>query len=46
MLLKYENYEFIIDDESNFTLGNAAQPWNYIFYNSNINEIPKNVKNK
>ena len=46
MILKYGNFEFIIDDESYFTLGNAVQPGNDIFYSSNVSKTPESVKNK
>ncbi|RMZ96356.1 hypothetical protein BpHYR1_010351 [Brachionus plicatilis] len=39
-------YEFLIDHESNFTLGNTALPRNDIFYSSNVSKTPKSVKNK
>ncbi len=46
MLLKYSRYEFIIDDESYFTLGNTALPGNNIFYSSDVSKTPESVKNK
>jgi hypothetical protein len=46
MLSKYSKYEYLIDNESYFTLGNASQPGNDIFYSSNVIRTPKSVKNK
>ena len=46
MYLKYGKYEFIIDDESYFTLGNAALPGNDSFYSSNVSKTPEQVKKK
>ena len=46
MISKYGRYEFIIDDESYFTLDNAAQSGNDIFYSSNVCKTPEIVKNK
>ena len=46
MYLKYGKYEFIIDDESYFTLGHDAQPGNDIFYSSDISKTPEHVKNR
>jgi hypothetical protein len=43
---KYRDYNFIIDDESYFTLSRTTQPGNDIFYSNNIQETPENVKNK
>ena len=40
-----EIYKFIIDDESYFTLDNAVQPGNDIFYSSNVSRTSESVKN-
>ncbi|RMZ98545.1 hypothetical protein BpHYR1_041047 [Brachionus plicatilis] len=36
-------YEFIIDDESYFTLGNTALPGNNIVYSSNVCKTPDSL---
>ncbi len=46
MLKKYPGYNFIIDDESYFTLSHTTQPGNDIFYSNNIQKTPESVKNK
>jgi hypothetical protein len=46
MLTKYRELDFILDDESYFTLDHSAQPGNNIFYSSNVNLTPDNVKYK
>ena len=46
MLMNYSKYEFIIDDESYFTLGNASQSGNDIFYSNNVQKTPESVKNR
>jgi hypothetical protein len=44
MLEKYKNLEFIIDDESYFTLTHSCQPGNDRYYSSNKILTPDNVK--
>jgi DNA-binding MarR family transcriptional regulator len=44
MLEKYKNLEFIIDDESYFTLTHSCQPGNDRYYSSNKSLTPDNVK--
>ena len=46
ILKKYRQLDFILDDESYFTLGHSAQPGNDIFYSSNVNSTPESVKYK
>jgi hypothetical protein len=46
LLNKYRDYNFIIDDESYFTLSHTTQPGNDIFYSNNIQKTPESVKNK
>jgi hypothetical protein len=40
---KYGKLDFILDDESYFTLSHTAQSGNNIFYSSNLNLTPKSV---
>jgi hypothetical protein len=46
LLNKYRDYNFIIDDESYFTLSHTTQPGNDIFSSNNIQKTPESVKNK
>ena len=41
----YKNYDFILDDESYFTLSNTALPGNDRFYSDDIETTPDEVKN-
>jgi len=41
MLKKYPGYNFIIDEESYFTLSHTTQSGNDIFYSNNIEKTPK-----
>jgi len=41
MLKKYPGYNFIIDDESYFTLSHTTQSGNDIFYSNNIEKTPE-----
>jgi len=44
LLNEYRHTEFIIDDESYFTLTNAALSGNDRFYSDNLNTTPNNIK--
>lgn len=44
MLEKFKNLDFIIDDESYFTLTNSDQPGNDRFYSDDIKKTPDDVK--
>ena len=41
---KYRNKEWIIDDESYFTLGHTSIVGNNYFYSSDVSQTPSNVK--
>lgn len=44
MYFKYGKMDFIMDDESYFTLDHSCQPGNNIFYSDDINKTPDTVK--
>lgn len=44
MYFKYGEKDFIMDDESYFTLDHSCQPGNNIFYSDDINKTPDTVK--
>ena len=44
MLVEYENCDFIIDDESYFTLKHSNQPGNDRFYSDDLNMTPDDAK--
>jgi len=46
ILSKYRGYNFILDDESYFTLSNTTLSGNDIFYSNNKENTPESVKNK
>lgn len=46
MLEKYGHLDFILDDESYFTLSNDSQPGNDSFYSDNVQQTPETVRNK
>ena len=46
MLEKFGNLDFILDDESYFTLSNDSQPGNDSFYSDNVQQTPETVRNK
>ena len=46
MLEEYPGYNFILDDESYFTLSHTTQSGNDIFYSNNIEKTPESVRNK
>ena len=46
MLEKYKSLDFIIDDESYFTLAHSSQPGNDRFYSSDIDRTPEDVKHR
>ena len=43
MTEKYRGYNFIIDDESYFTLSHTASPGNNRFYSNNVQLKPDHV---
>ena len=43
---KYAKYEWVLDDESYFTLGHSSILGNDKFYTKNVNETPASVKFK
>ena len=44
LYLKYRNYKFLIDDDSNFTLLNANLSGNDIFYYSDRNKANDSIR--
>lgn len=46
MTENYRGYEFVMDDESYFTLSNSTLAGNDIFYTDNIQNVPENVRYK
>ncbi len=44
MYFKYRKTDFIIDDESYFTLDHTSQPGNDSFYSDDVNKTPDNAK--
>ena len=46
MLEKFGHLDFIIDDESYFTLSNNSQPGNDSFYSDNVQKTPASIKHK
>jgi hypothetical protein len=46
MLEKYNDLDFLLDDESHFTLSNSSLPGNDRLYSSNVSKTPESVKNK
>lgn len=44
LVARYRNYQFILDDESYFTLDHSTLAVNNIFYTFNINLTADNVK--
>jgi hypothetical protein len=46
MLEKYNDLDFLLDDESYFTLSNLSLPGNDRFYSSNVSKTSESVKNK
>ncbi len=41
-----DDLDFLLDDESYFTLSNSFLPGNDRFYSSNVSKTPESVKNK
>ena len=46
MLEQFGHLDFILDDESYFTLSHDSQPRNDSFYSDNVDKTPASVKNK
>ena len=46
MLEKYNDLDFLLDDESYFTMSISSLPGNDRFYSSNVSKTPESVKNK
>jgi hypothetical protein len=46
LIEKYSKVDFILDDESYFTLSNSTLAGNDRFYSNNLQKTPLNVKNK
>jgi hypothetical protein len=46
LLTEYKKLDFVLDDESYFTLSNSDQPGNDIYYSSDKNKKPERVKRK
>jgi hypothetical protein len=46
MTRRYQNFNFILDDESYFTLSNSTLAGNDIFYTDNLEDVPEDARYK